>query len=135
MKSPKVYVRDAGLLHALLGIRDAEALPGHPSAGASWEGFVVEQICARLPSGAPISFYRTAAGAELDLVIELEGRLIGVKATLSSAPKVTRGFWQACEDVGVHEAWVVAPVREGWPIGNQTEVISPLELTTALLRV
>ena len=135
VKSPKVYVRDAGLLHALLGIRDAEALAGHPSAGASWEGFVIEQICARLPSGAPIAFYRTAAGAELDLVIELEGRLIGVEAKLSSAPKVTRGFWQACEDVGVHEAWVVAPVREGWPIGDRTGVISPLELTTAFLRV
>lgn len=134
VKSPKLYVRDAGLLHALLGIRDAEALAGHPSAGASWEGFVVEQICARLPAGAQIAFYRTAAGAELDLVIELDGRLIGVEAKLSSAPKVTRGFWQACEDVGVHEAWVVAPVREGWPIGNRTEVISPLELTTAFHR-
>jgi predicted AAA+ superfamily ATPase len=134
VKSPKIYVRDSGLLHSLLGIRDAEALAGHPGAGSSWEGFVVEQICARLPSGVPISFYRTAAGAELDLVIELEGRLIGVAAKLSSAPKITRGFWQACEDVGVHEAWVVAPVREGWPIGDRARVISPLELTADLLR-
>jgi len=134
VKSPKIYVRDSGLLHSLLGIRDAEALAGHPGAGSSWEGFVVEQICAQLPSGVPISFYRTAAGAELDLVIELEGRLIGVAAKLSSAPKITRGFWQACEDVGVHEAWVVAPVREGWPIGDRARVISPLELTADLLR-
>ena len=128
VKSPKIYLRDAGLLHALLGIRDAEALSGHPVSGASWEGFVVEQICARLPAETPMNFYRTAAGAELDLVIEHEGRLIGVEAKLSSAPTVTKGFWQACEDVGVHEAWVVAPVREGWPIGDRARVMSPLEL-------
>jgi len=128
VKSPKVYLRDAGLLHALLGIRDADALSGHPAAGASWEGFVIEQVCARLPVGVPVWFYRTAAGAELDLVIEAGGRRIGVEAKLSSAPTVTRGFWQACEDVGVSAAWVVAPVREGWPIGDRVRVVSPLEM-------
>ncbi|MFZ9315485.1 MAG: ATP-binding protein [Burkholderiaceae bacterium] len=128
VKSPKIYLRDTGLLHALLGIPDAEALSGHPAAGASWEGFVVEQVCARLPAGMPAAFYQTSAGAELDLVIEHEGRLIGIEAKLSSAPTVTKGFWQACEDVGVHEAWVVAPVREGWPIGDRARVVSPLEL-------
>lgn len=128
VKSPKIYLRDAGLLHALLGIRDADALSGHPSAGASWEGFVVEQVCARLPADVPACFYRTAAGAELDLVIEAGGRRIGIEAKLSSAPRVTRGFWQACEDVGVSEAWVVAPVREGWPIGDGARVVSPLEM-------
>ncbi|MFN9774702.1 MAG: ATP-binding protein [Burkholderiales bacterium] len=128
VKAPKIYLRDAGLLHALLGIRDAEALSGHPAAGASWEGFVVEQVCARLPAGASVSFYRTAAGAELDLVVESEGRRIGIEAKLSSAPTVTRGFWQACEDVGVDEAWVVAPVREGWAIGDRARVLSPREM-------
>jgi predicted AAA+ superfamily ATPase len=103
-------------------------LAGHPASGASWEGFVVEQICARLPAGTPTNFYRTSAGAELDLVIEHEGRLVGIEAKLSSAPTVTKGFWQACEDVGVHEAWVVAPVREGWPIGDSARVVSPMEL-------
>ena len=68
-----------------------------------------------------------AAGAELDLVIETGGRIIGIGARLSSAPTVSRGFWQACEDIGVHEAWVVAPVREGWPIGDRARVLSPLE--------
>ena len=128
VKAPKVYLRDAGLLHALLGIRDAEALSGHPAAGASWEGFVVEQVCARLPAGASASFYRTAAGAELDLVVESQGRRIGIEAKLSSAPTVTRGFWQACEDVGVDEAWVVAPVREGWAIGDRAQIVSPLDI-------
>ena len=128
VKSPKVYLRDAGLLHALLDIRDAGALSGHPSAGASWEGFVIEQVCARLPPNVPVSFYRTAAGAELDLVVETRGRRIGIEAKLSSAPTVTKGFWQACDDVGVDEAWVIAPVREGWPIGDRTRVMSPLEM-------
>ena len=128
VRSPKIYLRDSGLLHALLGIHDAEGLAGHPEAGASWEGFVIEQICARLPAGVPVSFYRTAAGAELDLVIETGARIIGIEAKLSSAPTVSRGFWQACEDIGVHEAWVIAPVREGWPIGDRARVLSPLEV-------
>jgi predicted AAA+ superfamily ATPase len=128
VKSPKLYLRDSGLLHALLGLADADALAGHPGAGASWEGFVIEQVCARLPAHVPVSFYRTAAGAELDLVIEAGGTRIGVEAKLSSAPTVTKGFWQACEDVGVSQAWVVAPVRDGWPIGDGVEVVSPLAL-------
>jgi hypothetical protein len=128
VKSPKLYLRDSGLLHALLGVADADALAGHPGAGASWEGFVIEQICARLPAHVPVSFYRTAAGAELDLVIEAGGTRIGIEAKLSSAPTVTKGFWQACEDVGVSQAWVVAPVRDGWPIGDGVEVVSPLAL-------
>ncbi|MCX7230158.1 MAG: ATP-binding protein [Burkholderiales bacterium] len=128
VKSPKLYLRDSGLLHALLGLADADALAGHPGAGASWEGFVIEQVCARLPAHVPVSFYRTAAGAELDLVIEAGGTRIGIEAKLSSAPTVTKGLWQACEDVGVSEAWVVAPVRDGWPIGDGVEVVSPLTL-------
>lgn len=128
VKSPKVYLRDAGLLHALLGIRNADDLSGHPAAGASWEGFVVEQVCARLPADVPVTFYRTAAGAELDLLVEAGGRRIGIEAKLSSAPTVTKGFWQACADTGVSEAWVVAPVHEGWPIGERTRVMSPLDM-------
>ncbi len=128
VKSPKLYLRDSGLLHALLGVADADALAGHPGAGASWEGFVIEQVCARLPAHVPVSFYRTAAGAELDLVIEAGGTRIGIEAKLSSAPTVTKGFWQACEDVGVSEAWVVAPVRDGWSLGDSVAVTSPLAL-------
>ncbi|MEI7445005.1 MAG: ATP-binding protein [Burkholderiales bacterium] len=128
VKAPKVYLRDSGLLHALLGIADAEALAGHPAAGASWEGFVIEQVCARLPAHVPVSVYRTAAGAELDLVVEAGGERIGIEAKLSSAPTVTKGFWQACEDVGVSRAYVVAPVREGWSLADSVDVVSPLDL-------
>ena len=133
VKSPKVYVRDSGLLHYLLGIREVNDLLGHPSTGASWEGFCVEQICAQLPAGASASFYRTAAGAELDLVIENGSKKTGFEFKFSSAPKVTKGFWQACEDVGVSKAYVVAPVQEGWAMGQNVDVISPINFTAALL--
>ena len=73
VKSPKVYVRDSGLVHALLGIEDYNALAGHPVAGASWEGFVVENLLAAAPPGVAAGFYRTQAGAEIDLLIELPG--------------------------------------------------------------
>ena len=125
IKSPKVYVRDSGLLHSLLGVADLAALAGHPVAGHSWEGFIVEQILASLPALANYGFYRTAAGAELDLVVEHGGRLIAYEIKLSSAPKLTRGFWSACEDLGVAQAYVVAPVREAFPIADNVEVVPP----------
>ena len=138
VKSPKVYVRDSGLLHALLNVPDVSALMGNPLAGPSWEGFIVEQICALLPKGADVGFYRTAAGAELDVVVALGTKKIGFEIKFSSAPKVTRGFWQACQDVGLDHAYVVAPVTQGWPLksdmGYSVDVISPAQLPWALTR-
>ena len=128
VKSPKIYVRDSGLLHYLLGIRDVNDLLGHPSTGASWEGFCIEQICCQLPPGASVSFYRSAAGAELDLVVENGSKKIGYEIKFSSAPKVTKGFWLACEDTGVDKAYVVAPVQEGWTMANNVEVVPPLRI-------
>ena len=138
VKSPKVYVRDSGLLHALLNLPDVDSLIGHPQAGHSWEGLMVEQICALLPKGADVSFYRTAAGAELDVVVELGSKKYGFEIKFSSAPTLTKGFWQACQDVGLQHAYVVAPVQEGWPIKSEAShtvnVISPLQLEWALSR-
>jgi predicted AAA+ superfamily ATPase len=131
VKSPKVYVRDSGLLHHLLGVRAVDDLIGHPAAGASWEGFVIEQICAALPAGAAVSFYRTAAGAELDLLVELGRRRVGFEIKFSTAPALTKGFWQACEDTAVERAYVVAPVREGWPMAANVEVVPPLAAANA----
>lgn len=133
VKSPKVYVRDSGLLHYLLNIKEVNDLLGHPATGASWEGFIVEQICSRLAYGEPASFYRTAAGAELDMVIEAGGKKIGVEIKFSSAPKVTKGFWQACEDVGVDHAYIVSPVQEGWSMAENVRVVSPLEIGAQVL--
>ena len=132
VKSPKVYVRDSGLLHSLLGLREVNDLLGHPSTGASWEGFVVEQIANHLPAGANLSFYRTAAGAELDVVVELGRKKLGFEVKFSSAPTVTKGFWQACEDVGVDAAFIVAPVQTGWPVDGKVQVIPVTDIPARL---
>ena len=128
VKSPKVYVRDSGLLHALLGISSPEGSSGHPVAGLSWEGFVIEQVLAAAPGLATAGFYRTSAGAELDLVVEHAGKRVGYEVKLSSAPTVSRGFWNACEDLGLERAYVVAPVLDPYPLAANVEVISPLML-------
>ena len=128
VKSPKIYVRDSGLLHGLLDIATLDALSGHPIAGVSWEGFVIEQIIAAAPPLATIGFFRTAAGAELDLVVEHAGRRTGFEVKLSSAPKPARGFWNACEDLGVTRSYVMAPVLNAFSLADNVEVISPLML-------
>lgn len=132
VKSPKIYVRDSGLLHYLLGMRNVDDLMGHPNTGASWEGFCIEQICNHLPTSASVSFYRTAAGAELDVVVETGRETTGFEIKFSSAPKVSKGFWQACEDIGVHKAYVMAPVQEGWAMAKDVQVVSPLDIPRLL---
>ena len=132
VKSPKVYLRDSGVLHALLGIATVQDLQGHPVAGASWEGFVVEQVASQLPPDAQLSFYRTAAGTELDLVIEHRSRKIGVEIKFSSAPKPTKGFWQALQDLQIDRAFVVAPVSRRYPLAEGVDVL-PLHNLTQLL--
>ena len=134
VKSPKIYVRDSGLLHYLLGIREVNDLLGNPQTGASWEGFCIEQICNHAPLGSQVSFYRTAAGAELDVVVETGQQRLGFEVKFSSVPKVTKGFWQACDDVNVDAAYVLAPVQETWSMTDTVHVISPIQLPTLLKR-
>jgi uncharacterized protein len=123
VKSPKVYVRDSGLLHALLGLKSVRDLQGHPMAGASWEGFVIEQVAASLPAAAQLGYYRTAAGTELDLVVEYGGRKLGIEIKFSSAPKPMKGFWQALLDLQPSTAWVVAPVPRRYPLAQGVDVV------------
>ena len=123
VKSPKVYLRDSGLLHALLGISTVTELQGHPIAGASWEGFVVEQIAALAPQGSQIGFYRTASGAEIDVVLTTGSRRVGFEIKFSAAPKPARGFWQARQDLRLDSAYVVAPVRARYPLAEGVEVV------------
>lgn len=132
VKSPKVYVRDTGVLHALLNLGSLDDLQGHPVAGASWEGMVVEHVAAAAPSGSELNFYRTAAGAELDAVLSVGDQRIGFEAKFSSAPHPARGFWQASEDLRLHSAYVVAPVRQRYPIGPNTWVIPIQEIADVL---
>jgi predicted AAA+ superfamily ATPase len=108
VKSPKVYVRDSGILHALLGIEDSNALAGHPVVGTSWEGFVIENLLAVAPSRTLASFYRTSAGAEVDLVLDLPkaGRwAIEIKRGLTA--RLEKGFHIACADLEPARRFVV----------------------------
>ncbi len=124
VKSPKIYLRDSGLLHALLRIGDTERLLGHPVAGASWEGWVVEQALAATGTRSGASFYRTAAGAEIDLLIERpDGRRLAFEIKLASAPAPTRGFWSALSDLNPGAAYVVYPGKERYPLGQGVEAL------------
>ena len=104
VKSPKVYIRDPGLAHALLGIETLEDLLGHPIVGGSWEGFCIENLIVAAPRGTEASLYRSSAGAEIDLVLKLPGgALWAIEIKRTTSPKVTRGFHIAAEDLGAEE--------------------------------
>lgn len=130
VKSPKVYVRDSGLVHALLAIADREALLSHPVAGMSWEGLVIESLLAAAPTGTQAFFFRTSAGAEIDLLLEIPGRpgpwAVEVKRSL--APKVERGFHLALESVQPEKAFVVYSGAERYPLRQGLEAVPLLEL-------
>jgi uncharacterized protein len=125
VRAPKVYIRDAGLLHTLLGIESHEQLLGHPVLGASWEGFVVEALANAVNDKAQPYFYRAASGAETDLLLEWESGerwLIEIKHSLS--PKLARGFHSACNDLKPSRQLVVTPGTETWPLNEHTTVVS-----------
>lgn len=129
IKAPKVYIRDSGILHSLLRIRDIEDLMGNPSAGRSWEGFVVEQIIGLLPEGWSYFFYRTSAGAEIDvLLVDKKNKPVAVEIKYSASPKAERGFWNALEDLSCRKAFIVYPGEETYPSGRNTVTLSVKEL-------
>ena len=128
VRTPKVYVRDSGLLHALLGIRSMEEVLGHPVVGPSWEGMLIENILSALPATARTSFYRTSAGAEIDLVIEFNAKerwAIEIKRSLGN-PAPSRGFYNGCEDIKATRQIVLYPGEERFRLDKKTEVM-PLE--------
>ena len=132
VKSPKIYLRDSGILHALLGIASLNELAGHPVVGASWEGWVLEQIAQMAGPQWQLSFYRTASGAEMDIVAECGKRKIGLEIKFSSAPALTKGFWSALADLKLEQAYIVAPVEKGYPLAPNVEVVSAAELASFL---
>lgn len=123
VKSPKIYLRDSGLLHTLLGITSLNQLAGHPILGASWEGWVLEQIAHLLGSRWQLSFYRTSGGAEMDVVAEQGNRRLCFEIKFSSAPTVSKGFWSAVADLEPTQTFVVAPVEQPYPLAADVEVI------------
>ena len=124
VRAPRVYVRDSGLVHVLATVPDRETLLGHPLCGPSWEGFVIESLLGRMPDTWCASYYRTSAGAELDLVLEGPGGdTIAVEIKRSLAPKVGRGFHLAMEDVGASRGVFVMPRGERYPLGPGIEAV------------
>jgi predicted AAA+ superfamily ATPase len=132
VRAPKVYVRDSGIVHALLGLSDFESMLAHPIAGASWEGFVLEQLIAARPD-ADASFYRTSHGAEADLVLQFrDGEAWVIEIKRSSAPTVSKGFHSAAADVGASRKLLVAPVQHAYRMRDDVEVMSPLQAAELL---
>jgi predicted AAA+ superfamily ATPase len=128
VKAPKVYVRDSGLVHALLSLGDTRALLGHPVVGGSWEGWVIENLLACVPQGTQASYYRTAVGAEIDLVLELPGgALWAIEIKRSSAPTVSRGYHIACDDIAATRRCVVSSAAARFPMAGGIEHLPLLD--------
>jgi predicted AAA+ superfamily ATPase len=134
VKSPKIYIRDSGLTHALLQIKSQEDLLSHPIVGTSWEGFIIENILALLPAGAMASFYRTAAHAEIDLVIEMNTqRRIAIEIKRNLRPTISKGFMQGCDDIQATHRYVVYPGKEIFPIAKNVTVIPAEEISMRVI--
>lgn len=134
VRSPKVYLRDSGVLHALLGIGDLDALLSHPVVGASWEGFVIENLLAASDGAVTPYFYRTAAGAEVDVLLVFpDGDLWVLEIKRSLAPRLDRGFHAACQDLQPSRRLLVYPGREHYPAPHDVEVV-PLPVAAQLVR-
>ena len=119
VRSPKIYVRDSGLTHALLGLETTEAVLGHPVVGGSWEGFCIENLISAAPDGTEANFFRSSAGAELDLVLTLPGGVVwAIEIKRTSAPKVARGFHTAADDVGASERLLVYAGAQESPLSG-----------------
>ncbi len=130
VKTPRIYFRDSGIFHALLGIRDHAALRTHPKLGASWEGFALEEtIRAHQPDGA--WFYAVHSGTELDLVMHTNGRRIGVEFKRADAPRLTRSMQSASQDLGLDELWVVYPGTRSYELANGI-IVRPLPAALGL---
>ena len=125
VKAPKVYVRDSGVCHALLGIETMDELLGHPVIGGSWEGYVIENMISALPRRASCGYYRTSGGAEIDLVIDLgAGEVWAVEIKCSSAPAVSKGFHNACEDLRPNRKFVVHAGKESFPLARDIRAVT-----------
>ena len=136
VKSPRYYVRDSGILHRLLGIGDYNSLLSHSILGKSWEGFVIENIHSVLPLLAETYFYRTAAGAEIDLVIKMPNLEVwAVEIKYGTAPKLGKHYSQTCDDIGATHKFVVYGGDDEFPVGDDVRVISLSKIMEKLVSV
>ncbi len=134
VKSPKTYIRDSGLLHTLMNIQSMDDLLGHPVLGASFEGFVIENILSVLPAHAEAYFYRTAAGAEIDLVLSVNGKLWAIEVKHSTTPKLTRGFHLACQDIKPDHKFIVYSDKETFKTKDGVVVVSLSQMMETLVQ-
>ncbi|MCK5097051.1 MAG: DUF4143 domain-containing protein, partial [Desulfobacteraceae bacterium] len=126
IKSPKVYIRDSGILHALLGIETMEELFANPVYGSSFEGFIIENILSQLPRWQA-SYYRTSNGAEIDLILTKGPRTIAVEIKSSTSPKVSKSFWTSLETIAPDQTYIIAPVEDTYPIAENV-LVMPLHI-------
>ena len=133
VKAPKVYIRDSGLTHALLNLTTLDDVLGHPVVGSSWEGFVIENLISCLPIGVTPWFYRTSAGAEIDLVIEHSNKnKYAIEIKRSKSPSVSKGFHLGYEDIGATHRFIVYPGKERFPVTKEVSAISLLDMMNEL---
>lgn len=133
VKSPRVFIRDSGIVHALLGLDTLDHLLGHPVAGTSWEGYAIENILSAAPRNAQAGFYRTSAGAEIDLVLSTgRAQLWAIEIKRSLNPQPSKGFWLACEDVKPQARFVIYPGSERFPLRDGLEAIGLCEMMALL---
>jgi predicted AAA+ superfamily ATPase len=137
VKSPKIYVRDSGLLHALLGIGSFEELVGHPVVGVSWEGYIIENLLSAAPERTQASFYRTSAGAEIDLLLKLPGRsqLWAIEIKQGTVPKVSKGFHHTIEELNPERTFIVYGGKDHFPMNARTEVIGLQDMCRILTEI
>ncbi|MFN4083700.1 MAG: ATP-binding protein [Bacteroidia bacterium] len=134
IKSPKIYIRDTGILHHLLGIKNTDMLFSNPIFGASWEGLVIEQVLSQI--NAPAYFYRTSNGEEVDLLIQLNNLLIAIECKASSAPKLSKGFYNVIEDLKPNMVFIASPIESAsYQLSEKITVIGLKELITTLLKI
>ncbi len=134
VKSPKIYIRDTGLLHTLLNILSIDDLLGHPVMGASFEGFVIENILSVMPAHSEAYFYRTTAGAEIDLLLIINGKLWAIEVKHATSPKLARGFHLACQDIKPDHKFVVYSGRETFKTKDGVIVNSLSEMLSRLIQ-
>ena len=128
IKSPKIYLRDTGLLHSLIGLPDMHGLAGHPKVGASWEGFVIEQV-QRILQPVDLYFWATHSGAEIDLFFVYHGRRLGIEIKYSEAPKISASMHTALETLQLDHLWLIYPGRHSYPVSDRITVYSILDLS------
>jgi hypothetical protein len=131
VRAPKVYIRDSGILHALLGLSDLDELRGHPKNGASWEGFVIEQVVS-MASTRDVYYWATHAGAELDLLLFRRGRPIGVEIQYTDSPRTTRSMRVAMSDLDLDHLYVVHPGQETYPLDDAITALCVADITQIL---